>query len=31
MSEKLRSLENELQQLFDIRHAKLRDEKVISQ
>ena len=31
MSEKLRSLENELQQLFDICHAKLRDEKVISQ
>ena len=31
MSEKLRSLENELQQLFDIRHARLRDDKIISQ
>jgi hypothetical protein len=30
MSEKLISLENELHQLFDIRHARLRDDKIIS-
>ncbi len=31
MAEKSRSLENELEELFDIRHAKIRLEKYISQ
>jgi len=31
MSEKSRSLDIELEELFDIRHAKNRDEKILSQ